>query len=303
LVAAFRRPIAHAPALLLLLYAGWRGWDTWPALDRHDDRRGEQLAARVTAGVDEQHAVLVSSMDWQSENALLYASRWERPGVVWVRLAEVLPHLPFFVADNRSLGRDIVLAGSAAANTVGAYGLLFPIVADDTVPAPPLESIVSAIPRGSPYVLCLLTPTRETAFDAGSFDVAVATLTAARAPARTPSSFEVWAGVAGEKPIAYVTSTGPFRQQFSIAGELITVRMESWLPTDTFRRAGFGHVLHGREHALIVERGVSLVWWGRDGAARTAYTAGLYGPQPRFRIPAAMMSLARASGHTPEAVR
>src|SRR5262249_41578386 len=121
-VSAFRRTLTHAPALLLLLYAGWRGWGTWPVMDRHEDRRGEHPAARVAAGVDEQHAVLVSAMDWQSENALLYASRWERPGLAWVRLAEVLPHLPFFVADNRALGRDLVLTGASAGDTISAYG-------------------------------------------------------------------------------------------------------------------------------------------------------------------------------------
>ena len=68
--------------------------------------------------------------------------------------------------------------------------------------------------------------------------------------------------------------------------------MDSWLTMDTFRRAGFGHVIHGREHALIVERGVSLLWLPPGGSARTAYAAGLYAQQPRFRIPTAIMSLA-----------
>jgi hypothetical protein len=302
LVAALKRTFAHAPALLLLLYAGWLGWDTWPAMDRHEDRRGEQLAARVAAGVDEQHAVLVSAMNWQSENALLYASRWERPDVAWVRLAEVLPHLPFFVADNRALGRDLVLTEAAAASAVGTYGSLFPIVMDDSMRVPSLEELAAAIPRGSPYVLCLLTPTPETTFNADDFGAAVATLTGQRGATPSKAGYQVWAGVAGDRPLEYLASTRPFRRELSIAGESLTVRMESWLGTDTFRRAGFGHVLNGRHHSLIIERGVSLVWWGRDGTARTAYAAGLYAPQPRFRIPAAIMSLARAfSGHSPEA--
>jgi hypothetical protein len=63
--------------------------------------------------------------------------------------------------------------------------------------------------------------------------------------------------------------------------------MESWLPFETFRRAGFGHVLRGREPILTVERGVSLVWFGRDGSSSVVYAAGLYAPRLRARLPAA----------------
>ena len=100
---------------LVFAYIGWRAWDTWPAVDRHDDRRADALVARVTTGADEANAVIVSAMDWQSENALLYSSRWERRNVAWLRLAEVLPQFPFFVRDNHELGRDIVLTDKAAA--------------------------------------------------------------------------------------------------------------------------------------------------------------------------------------------
>ena len=64
--------------------------------------------------------------------------------------------------------------------------------------------------------------------------------------------------------------------------------MESWLPFETFRRAGFGHVLRGRDRVLIVERGVSLVWFNRDGSPAITYAAGLYALRPRLRIPAAI---------------
>jgi hypothetical protein len=69
--------------------------------------------------------------------------------------------------------------------------------------------------------------------------------------------------------------------------------MDSWLPDDTFRRGGFAHVLHGRRHALIAERGISLVWLQRDGSPATYYGAGLYTPEARFRIPAPTAHLAR----------
>jgi len=77
--------------------------------------------------------------------------------------------------------------------------------------------------------------------------------------------------------------------------ESLTVRMDSWLPSDTFRRAGFGHVLRGREHVMIIERGISLVWFGPAGVpSQPFYWASLYAVQPRFRLPAATLQLAHA---------
>lgn len=294
--------------VLLIIYAGWRAWDTWPAIDRHEDRRAEQLVARLTTGLDDQQSVLISQMDWQSENALLYASRWQRRNLAWTRLSKVLLHFPFFVADNHSAGRDVVLTADAAASVVSTYGAQFPLVRDE-VPAATLTDIVQSIPRGSIYVLCLLTPSREIVFDEEEFDRAVKALTGGHEPRRsghtgprdgsTPPTYEVWAGISGDAPARYLSSTRPFRAAITVLDEPFTVRMDSWLTMDTFRRAGFGHVLHGREHALIVERGVSVLWLPPRGAARTAYAAGLYAQQPRFRIPTAIMSLAARSAESP----
>jgi hypothetical protein len=73
--------------------------------------------------------------------------------------------------------------------------------------------------------------------------------------------------------------------------------MESWLPFETFRRAGFGHVLRGREPLLTVERGVSLVWFERDGSSSVAYFDGLYAPRLRARMPASIpQQVARRTG-------
>jgi hypothetical protein len=61
--------------------------------------------------------------------------------------------------------------------------------------------------------------------------------------------------------------------------------MESWLPPDTMRRAGFGHVIADRHHVLTLERGVSVVALGENGRTRLAgYASGLFAPEPRFRI-------------------
>jgi len=299
---AFRRTLQAASPVVLIVYAGWRAWDTWPAIDRHEDRRADQLVASVAAGVSDRQSVLVSQMDWQTENALLYASRWQRRDLAWTRMAKVLPHFPFFVADNQAIGRDVVLTADAAATVVSSYGAQFPLVRDESLQPISLTDIAQSVPRGSIYVLCLLTPSREIPFDDDEFDKALNMLAGGRAGPRTsrinapdgsrPPNYAVWAGIAGDPPASSVSAGRPFRTTVSVLDERFTVRMDSWLSMDTFRRAGFGHVIHGREHALIIERGVSLLWLPPGGPSRTAYAAGLYAQQPRFRIPTAIMSLA-----------
>jgi hypothetical protein len=129
--------------------------------------------------------------------------------------------------------------------------------------------------------------------DRDDFTKALAELTGNRVPARSEASYEVWAGSVGEAPSLYRSSARPFRQSVLIAGEPFTIRMDSWLPEDTFRRSGFAHVLHGRQHALIAERGISLLWLQRDGSPATYYGAGLFTPEARFRILAPAAHLAR----------
>jgi hypothetical protein len=251
--------------------------------------------ARVTAGVSDTNAVLLSDMDWQLENAVLYSARYERRRLAWRRLGEVLPHLPFLVNDNHAIGRDVVLAGDAAARVVTAYGTLFPLAAE-TVPPRGTADRVAAFPRGTPYVLTLLEPTGSEALDTDDFDRAVEILAGASAPRRSRARFQVWAGASGEPGALHRESDRPFREAFSILGDPFAVRIESWLPFETFRRAGFGHVLRGRERVLTIERGVSLVWFEPDGSPVVSYAAGLYAPKARLRIPASVpQQVARGS--------
>jgi hypothetical protein len=289
-----RRAAVMQVAVLAVVFAdiGWRAWDTWPAVDRHDDTRADALVARVARGADEHQAIIASAMNWQSENALLYSSRWERRNIAWLRLAEVLPHLPFFVQDNHEIDRDVVLTTDAAAMVTAAYGPLFPLEPIDSLDEGSLAAVTSRVPRGAPYVLTLLTPTADVPLDAADYDAAAATLTDRRAGPRGDRLFQAMAGIAGETPALQRAEDRPFRQDVSLAGERFTIRMESWLPEDTFRRAGFGQVLHDRNRILIIERGASLVWLASSGEARTAYAAGLYAPRPRFRIQRARLELA-----------
>jgi hypothetical protein len=285
--------VGYALAVAALMYAGWRGWDTWPAVDRHADRRAMAQLAHLAEGVNARSALLVSRMDWQLENVLLYSGRYDRRDLAWVRLDDVLIHFPFLVRDNVANSRDLVLTADAAAAVVSAYATEFPLVLDQP-PAPSLSDVVDRIPRGTPYVLTLLMPAPAgRTVDREDFTAALAELTGNRMPRRSEASYEVWAGSLGQAPSLYRSSAHPFRENVLIAGEPFTIRMDSWLPEDTFRRSGFAHVLHGRQHALIAERGISLVWLQRDGAPATYYGAGLYTPEPRFRILAPAAHLAR----------
>ena len=275
-----------------LAYTGWRGWSTWPAVDRHDDRRGEELIARLALGLDDSNALLVSDVNWQVENVLLYMGRYLRRDLTWVRVGDVLSHWPFLVQDNHRLGRDVVLNGAAAADVMTAYGREFPVIQDAAVPT--LPEAFAAVPRGMPYVLCVLTPPRESQLDPEALSEALSGLMNGSVPPRVPSAYELFAGVSGEAPQTYRASNRPFTERFRVIDEMFTVRMDSWLPFDTFRRAGFGHVLRGRQHVLTIERGVSLIWFGRDAEpSRPYYAANVFAAEPRYRVPVATLQLAQ----------
>ena len=275
-----------------ICYVAWRGWTTWPAVDRHTDRRAEHMIAGLSLGVSEREALLVSEMNWQMENVLLYTQRHLRPDLAWVRLGDVVSHWPFLVEDNHRIGRDLVLTPRAAANVVAAYGAAYPVIPDAALPIRTLEQAADAVPAGTPYVLTVLTPLMEEYLDPDALAAAVRSLTGGNASV-AGAAFEVFAGVAGESAQYHRASDRPFTDRVQVLEESLTVRMDSWLPSDTFRRPGFGHVLRGREHVMIIERGVNLVWFGRDGAAsQPFYWASLFAAQPRFRLPAATLQLA-----------
>jgi hypothetical protein len=282
-------------AVLVMAYAGWRGWETWPVLDRHLDRRAEQTITRLTAGLSASNAVLVTQLDWQLENTLFYHTRFVQPGLAWERLPDALLRWPSLVDETHRAGRDVVLSAEAAQAVIAAYGNAYPMLDDPIPPAVTLATAVSRIPRGAPYVLTLLPPPRGTTAEPEAIDAALRALTGGEAPSLPPAPYRVVAGLAGEAASFTASEQRPFRRSFALLGDEMDVRMESWLATDTFRRAGFGHVLRGRERVLIAERGVSLIWFRADGTpADPFYAAGIYASRPRFRIPAGAPQLARA---------
>jgi hypothetical protein len=297
-IGAAAAPFRHSKApfvlaSLTLLYGGWRAWDTWPVVDRQDDRRAEQLVARIARGVTDQRAILLAQLDWQSENAFLYATRHDRRDLAWTRLPDVMNHLPFLVSDNHAIGRDVVLTSQAAEAIVAAYGPLFPIVADDPVPVLSIAEVASRLPRGTPYVMTLLTPVPGDRIDSAELDATIGALTGNQIQQRATGAYRMWAGVVGEPPAEYRATPRPFHETVTLLGDTFSVRMEAWLPADTFRRAGFGRVLRGRQPVLTIERGLSLVWFPAGGSPVTVYAAGLYAITPRFRIPAATEGFAR----------
>lgn len=283
---------AAAATTVVLVYAGWWGFNEWPAIDRHGDRRAEAWVSQLTQDIDEGRTLLVSKLDWQLENVLLYAGRYERPGVAWTRLDDVLPHFPFLVRDNLSEDRDLILTADAAAEVRATYGEAFTMIEER--PSPSLRSIAAQVPRGAPYVMTWLSPpTDGVTIDPADLNAAVTQLARGAPSARTDSGYEVWAGIAGEKPVFHRSSARPFVDRFALAGDPFLIRMDSWLPGDTFRREGFGHLMRGREPMLWIERGLSLMWLSRDGSPAQAYGASLYTPQARFRIQAPSIRLAR----------
>jgi hypothetical protein len=194
-------------------------------------------------------------------------------------------HFPFLVRDNQAIGRRIALTPVAAARVAEAFGPLFPLAVDDTLPTPTLASVAARIPRGAPYVLALLTPPPEEQLDTEMFEVALGQLAGGHPPVRHPSAYEVVAGLAGESPGYYRSASRPFRERISLEDATLDIRLVSWLPTETFRRGGFGHIVRNHRHVLALERGVSLIWFdGRGEPSPPFYAAGLYAPQPRLRI-------------------
>ena len=289
-------------AVSILLFVAWRGWTTLPAADRSGDVRAGELAGRTFLGLNTANALLVSRMTWDQENALLYASRYTQPDVAWVRAYDVLPHFQFLVRDNLARGRDVVLTADAAALVVAGFGNYFPLEPDRLPGSVPLSTVVERIPRGSPFVLTLLRPLREFPLDVDDVHAAMRVLGGVQDRLADSSQYALLAGIVGEPAVVHETSDRPFTLAFDLAGDQFQVRMDAWLPADTFRRGGFGHVLRGRQRLLFVERGLSLVWLDRDGRRRVHYAGGPYAAEPRYRISASAPGFA-AAGRGAIAVR
>jgi hypothetical protein len=283
--AASRRAVAGTcVAALAVAWPLWRAWDTWPAVDRHEDRRALHWLDGLTGGLGPD-TLLLADINWQLENGLAYYTRHVRPELMVVRAADRTMTLPWLIADNLAAGRAIAMTPQSRQVTEAAHGGLFAFAPDPRVDARPLASRLGVVPRGVVYVLAQLAPYRDLPYDAAEAAAVARLLTAGAATLGDGPSYQVMAGRAGFPPIIDRRTGEPFREQLVIEGISLDIRMESWLPADTMRRAGFGHVIADRRHVLTLERGVSLVVLDTDGTVRkAAYASGLLAPLPRVLV-------------------
>jgi transmembrane protein TMEM260 (protein O-mannosyltransferase) len=280
------RPLVRGVfAGVLILYAGLRAYRDFPALDRSLDDRTSAVLAPLTAGLDDRRSILLTDLNWQIQNGLSYFIKVKRPEIAAARMPDVLLYAPALVADNRAVGREVALTERARATAAAAYGPLLPVTADERVVVPRLAETTRELARGTRYVLCVLRPSRDLSLDTEELARALRSLTGGRTMQLPAGDYAVVAGIAGEPPVLVTATPFPFRRMVTLDGVSVSIRMESWLPTDTIRRMGFGHVIAARQHTLIVERGVSFAAFDDRGRPlRTAYASNIFAPQARYLV-------------------
>jgi hypothetical protein len=278
-----RRQGRWLPAAVMLALSAVRAYDNYPALDRSGDRRPEQLLSKLTAGVSDRNAILLSDLDWQVQNGLTYFSDRLHPDIATARLSEVMLQAPALIADNLAIGREVLLTQRAAARLHEAYGPLFEPAEDPRLHVEPLSGLVQGVPPGTLYVLTRLRQSREFEVNDGELDAAVGLLTGGVLRSLPVNDYVVLAGQFGDAPRLVRDSPRPFRDVVRFGALPIEIRMDSWLGFDTIRRMGFGSVIAARRRVLVIERGVGFVALTPDGAIlRSGYAWGIFAPEPRF---------------------
>lgn len=279
-----RLPAIAVVSGLALAFAMNRVYRDYPALDRSADRRPTQVMSALTTGVDDQHAILIADLNWQLVNGLAYFAKAVRPDVPYAWARDVMLYAPALVRDNLAAGRQVVVTSRARDEIARAYGPLLPSAIDPLTRVSTLREMAADLPHGTRYVLCALSHSLEFPVDADDVAGAVQVLTGGRSG--LPSGdYAALAGLVGEPPELSYASARPFRRAVEIGNVPIEIRMESWLTFDTIRRMGFGQVVAGRRHTLIVERGISFATFDdRGGPLKTVYAGNIFAPQPRYLI-------------------
>jgi hypothetical protein len=264
-----------------LLYPAWRIYDTWPAVDRHDDVRPREWLDALTAGLGDND-LLLADLNWQLDNGLDYYTRHIRPDLNVIRAAHRVLSLPVLVADNLAGGRRVVATPLARDLARAAYGDLF--ATDPESPAPALVPRLGPLPDGTVFVVALLAPYRDLPFDGSELEAAAHALTGGTASLEPGPSYQILVGRVGRAPLLTRADDRPFRTRLVVGPWQLDIRMESWLPADTIRRAGFGQVVVNRRRRLTLERGVSVLILRPDGSHVAAYASGLFAPLGRDRL-------------------
>jgi hypothetical protein len=194
-------------------------------------------------------------------------------------------YAPALIADNTAIDREVVLTERARAALIGAYGPLFAAESDPRTSVVSLAEAVRGLPDGTRYVMCILTPTSDLPLDWIDIENALATLGDGVAVRVPDGDYIAVAGVSGRPPTFVSGSNRPFRRSVNVGDLPVRIRMESWLPADTIRRMGFGHVIVGRQHTLIVERGISFAAFDASGRPiRTTYASNIFAPERRYVV-------------------
>jgi len=281
-----RRFAAAGVAVAVLAYPAWRAWDTWPALDRSEDASPREFFDRLTAGLEGDDEILGADMGWQLHNGIDYYARHTNRRLAVFDVPSGLLHFPFVAWTNQAMGRDVVLTEESAQLVTAAYGGLFRVEPDERLPNPGLLDRLARLAPGTPYVLTFLQPYPEGPVSDELLDGVAARL-GVEAPGIPRGRYVAVAGEAGRGTRLRVAGDRPFRRQVALGPHRLDIRMESWLPTDSIRRAGFGHVVAGRRHLLTLDRGLSFVSITPDGrpGLRT-WEGGQLAPQGRWIIKA-----------------
>ncbi len=267
----------------LIVYAGARMYRDYPALDRSHDRRPTEVLSALTADLDDQHAILLTDLNWQVDNGLSYFAKAVRPDVAYAHMPDVWPYAPALVRDNLDIGREVALTARARATLTNAYGPLIPTVPDARVFVPGISDLIGGLAPSTRYVLAVLKPSRGFRVDLEDLSRAAGGLTDGQLRSVPDGDYAVIAGTIGERPAFVTGSNRPFRHRVNVGGVAVDIRMESWLAADTIRRMGFGHVIAAHRHTLIVERGVSFVAFDQAGRSiRSGYAASIFAPEPRY---------------------
>jgi hypothetical protein len=279
-----RTAVGWACVAVMLAYAAWRVYDTYPAVNRADDHEPTAFFDRLTEKLDGNREVLGTDLNWQLHNGVDYYARWTRPDLAVFDVAQALLYFPILVADNAAIGRSIVLTQGSAEMVQQLYGGLFRLERDPRLPVPSLAEQVGNLPRGTPYVLTVMEPDPSAPLDQA--DLAAASARLGLSPRQVPGGrYAVAAGLVGEEPWVGISGQAPFRVRRWLGGVDVEIRFESYLPFDTIRRAGFGSVIANRKRVLPLDRGISFVALTRDGRVLLrAWSGGLYTPQPRFLV-------------------
>jgi hypothetical protein len=276
-----RAPFHAAAVLLCFAVPLWRIADTWPAVDRSHDRRPERYVQSAIAGLTADNALYFWDFNWQIHNGVAYHVAMHRPELPRVSAAAVLWHLPALIERTHALGRDVVLTASAAERVRDTYGDGIPIQEDRRVTVPDLED--ASLPDGTPYALVWMTPLSINPVSRDEASGLSRRLAGRELP---PGRYVALAGLAGGIPVLAHASDHPFRVSARLPRFNIDVRIDAWLPADTMRRAGFGHIVVNRRRGFTVERGLTLVAFDEGGQVMRSLSAGgLMSPQRRFVIP------------------